>query len=55
MLLLVFMNVFRFHVIADAATELQVSNSKLAEVEAAFGSQKSEVRFFFSSLEAKHE
>lgn len=30
---------------ADAATELQVSNSRLAEVEAAFTAQKSEVRF----------
>lgn len=31
---------------ADAATELQVSNSRLAQVEAAFAAQKSEVRLF---------
>lgn len=34
------------HATTDAATELQVSNSKLAEVESAFGAQKSEVSLF---------
>lgn len=38
-----------FNVTADAVTELQVSNSKLAEVEASFTTQKSEVRFFVRS------
>lgn len=37
---------------ADAATELQVSNSRLAQVEAAFAAQKSEVRYF--TLKDKH-
>ncbi|XP_031695640.1 thyroid receptor-interacting protein 11-like [Anarrhichthys ocellatus] len=32
--------------VGDAATELQVSNTKLVDIEAAFASQKSEVRFF---------
>lgn len=41
-----------FHVTTDAATELQVSNSKLAEVEAAYGTQKSEVRFFIPFFKA---
>lgn len=31
---------------ADAVTELQVSNSKLAELETAFATQKSEVSLF---------
>ncbi len=38
--------IFFPRVTADAATELQVSNSRLAEIEAAFATQKSEVRFF---------
>lgn len=37
---------------ADAATELQVSNSRLAQVEAAFAAQKSEVRHL--TLKDKH-
>lgn len=37
---------------ADAVTELQVSNSRLAEVEAAFAAQKSEVRFFIVRVES---
>lgn len=37
---------------ADAATELQVSNSRLAQVEAAFAAQKSEVRHV--TLKDKH-
>lgn len=41
---------FFSHVTADAATELQVSNSRLADVEAAFASQKSEVRFLVHLL-----
>lgn len=36
---------------ADAATELQVSNSRLVEVEAAFAAQKSEVRLFVLGVE----
>lgn len=34
---------------ADAVTELQVSNSKLAELETAFATQKSEVRLLRKS------
>lgn len=46
-------NAIFFHVTADAATELQVSNSRLAEVEAAFAAQKSEVRFLVHLLRIK--
>ncbi|CAJ1074777.1 thyroid receptor-interacting protein 11 [Xyrichtys novacula] len=44
--------------VGDAATELQVSNSKLAEVEAAFGTQKSEydrLKKLYAELEEKLE
>ncbi|XP_076604782.1 thyroid receptor-interacting protein 11 [Chaetodon auriga] len=44
--------------VGDAATELQVSNSRLAEVEAAFGTQKSEydrLRKLHAELEEKLE
>lgn len=41
---------YLFYVTTDAVTELHVSNSKLAEVEAAFTTQKSEVRFFVDFL-----
>uniref|UniRef100_A0A7N6BHI9 GRIP domain-containing protein n=1 Tax=Anabas testudineus TaxID=64144 RepID=A0A7N6BHI9_ANATE len=44
--------------VGDAVTELQVSNSKLAEVEAAFTTQKSEydrLRKLYAELEEKHE
>ncbi|XP_005934088.1 thyroid receptor-interacting protein 11 [Haplochromis burtoni] len=44
--------------VGDAATELQVSNSKLAEVESAFGAQKSEherLRKLHAELEEKLE
>jgi len=44
-----FLMVFFFSCTTDAATELQVSNSKLAEVEAAFAAQKSEVFVHFLS------
>lgn len=43
-------NAIFFHVTADAATELQVSNSRLAEVQAAFAAQKSEVRFLVQRI-----
>ncbi|XP_033498539.1 thyroid receptor-interacting protein 11 [Epinephelus lanceolatus] len=44
--------------VGDATTELQVSNSRLAEVEAAFATQKSEyerLRKLHAELEEKHE